>query len=175
MMNIGNMAFTEEDYYQVITDKTAVLMEAACRGGAILGALDRDKEDSLALFGFNLGIAFQMTDDVIDYRSDTDVMGKRTCKDIEEGKLTLPMILALKKADQEERTRIESMIDAGRVENGDVAWLRGFLERRGGLDETLAKVNRHLVVAKAQLDVFPGSEEKDALLRLADRILMRTY
>ena len=85
MMNIGNLDVTEEDYLQIIIDKTAVLMETACRGGAILGGLNSEKEEALAQFGFNLGIAFQMTDDVIDYRSDTETMGKNPGKDLEGG------------------------------------------------------------------------------------------
>jgi octaprenyl-diphosphate synthase len=107
MANIGNLDLTEADYLQVITDKTAVLMEAACRGGAILGGFEPNKEEALAQFGLNLGIAFQMTDDVIDYRSDVQTMGKPQCKDIQEGKLTLPLIAALRNATASERKRVE--------------------------------------------------------------------
>ncbi len=105
MMRIGKMEVTEADYMQIITDKTAVLMESACRGGAILGGLEAHQEEALAQFGFNLGLAFQMTDDVIDYESDVEIMGKTPGKDLQEGKLTLPMIFALAKADQAEKSR----------------------------------------------------------------------
>jgi octaprenyl-diphosphate synthase len=175
MMNIGNMNITEEDYIQVITDKTAVLMETACRGGAILGGLDTNKEEALALFGFNLGIAFQMTDDVIDYRSDKETMGKTPGKDIEEGKLTLPLIAALKAADKAERSRIRQMLDDGRLSEEDLEWVKDFLNRRGGIEYTLVKSRGFLHRAKECLDIFPASEEKLALMKLADRILHRTY
>lgn len=175
MMNIGNMNIREEEYLQIVIDKTAVLMEAACRGGAILGGLDRQHEDALAAFGFNLGIAFQMTDDVIDYISDKAVMGKDPGKDLEEGKLTLPMICALKHADAGERSRIEALVRGGRLSEGDLAWVRDFLHRRGGIDETLERGRDYLRLAEDHLAIFPDSEEKRALMRLADRVLRRTY
>ncbi|MGC8658688.1 MAG: polyprenyl synthetase family protein [Desulfomonilaceae bacterium] len=175
MMNIGNMDFTEEDYLQVIADKTAVLMEAACRGGSILGGLDPDKEDALACFGFNLGVAFQMTDDVIDYRSDKETMGKNPGKDLEEGKLTLPLIAALKKADAKERAKVQRLISEKTVTMEDLAWVRGFLERREGIVNTLVRSREYLEKATQSLSIFPDSEEKRALMKLADRILDRTY
>ena len=175
MMNIKNIDMTEDQYMQVIEDKTAVLMEAACRGGAILGALDREKEDALAGFGFNLGVAFQMTDDVIDYRSDREVMGKNPGKDLEEGKLTLPLITALKKADKAERERILSLLKVGRLQDGDLQWVRDFLDRRGGISQTLERSRHYLERAADHLRPFAESDEKRALLSLAEKILQRTY
>jgi len=175
MANIGNMDFSEDDYLQVITDKTAVLMEAACRGGAVLGGLNSDREEGLARFGFNLGIAFQMTDDVIDYRSDKDVMGKNPGKDLEEGKLTLPLIYALKTAEASERDRVQQIIDRRHVADSDLQWARQFLHLRGGIEKTLEKSRDYLHKAKGRLAVFPESEEKAALIKLADKILHRTY
>ena len=175
MMNIGNIEMAEEDYIRIITDKTAVLMEAACRGGAILGGLDAEREEALADFGFNLGIAFQMTDDVIDYRSDVETMGKEPGKDLEEGKLTLPLIIALRKADEVEKKRITTMIKEKRLTTGDLEWMRGFLEKRGGIEETLKKSRYYINKAIGRLDIFPLSEEKTALMKLAEKILHRTY
>lgn len=175
MMNIGNMNFTEADYLQVIADKTAVLMEAACRGGSILGGLDSIQEDALAQFGFNLGVAFQMTDDVIDYRSDKETMGKNPGKDMEEGKLTLPMIAALKRATVDEKTKVKAMISTGVVTNEDLEWVREFLNRRDGISETLLKSREYLTNAVECLAMFPDSYEKRGLIRLSDKILHRTY
>jgi len=175
MMNIGNIRLSEKEYIQVITDKTAVLMEAACRGGAILGGLGGEEEEALAQFGFNLGIAFQMTDDVIDYRSDKETMGKIPGKDLEEGKLTLPLICALNEASSEERTRVESIVTQKQCSDGDLVWVRAFLETRGGIEETLRKSRGYLTIATDQLEIFSDSEEKRALMALADRILCRTY
>lgn len=175
MMNIGNMDLTEDDYVRVVTDKTAVLMEAACRGGAVLGGLNSDYEEALAQYGFNLGIAFQMTDDVIDYRSSKETMGKNPGKDLEEGKLTLPVIRALKNAEDQDKARVASMVREKRVSSEDLAWVREFLDRCGGIEETLDTSRAYLRTATRHLDIFPDSEEKQALMKLADKILHRTY
>lgn len=175
MMNIGNMDLSEKNYFQVISDKTAVLMEAACRGGAILGNLGSDREEALASFGFNLGMAFQMTDDVIDYRSDKQTMGKNPGKDIEEGKLTLPLILGLKRASEQERATIKQMIESKTVSVNELNWLRDFLERTNGISDSLEIARKHLNEAVCKLELFEQSEEKSALIKLSDRILHRTY
>jgi octaprenyl-diphosphate synthase len=174
MTNIGNLELDEEDYLRVISDKTAVLMEAACRGGAILGNLDHEKEEAIAAFGFDLGVAFQMTDDVIDYRSDKETMGKDPGKDLEEGKLTLPLIAALKTADKDERGRIQDMMRKP-VGPEDLQWVRDFLNRRGGIDYTLQRSRFYLNRAGDYLRIFDDCPEKAALGALADRILHRTY
>jgi octaprenyl-diphosphate synthase len=175
MMHIGNMGLTQDDYLKIIVNKTAVLMEAACRGGATLGGLDAEREEALASFGFNLGIAFQMTDDVIDYRSDTETMGKTAGKDFTEAKLTLPLICALKRADETERERVALMMKERSLSSQDLAWVRDFLERRSGITEALEISRSYLDEAVAALHVFPDSEEKAALMKLADKILHRTY
>lgn len=174
MSHIGDVNLSEEDYLRVIADKTAVLMETACRGGAILGNLSPREEDALASFGFSLGMAFQITDDVIDYRSDEKTMGKAPGMDLLEGKLTLPLIAALKRADDAERSRIAGIIHERRLKDGDFDWVKGFLDRRGGLQEALDKGRGFLDTAKEQLDLFADSYEKDALLTIAQRILHRT-
>lgn len=175
MANIGNIDFSEDDYVQVITDKTAVLMETACRCGSILGKLDSGKEDALAGFGFNLGIAFQMTDDLIDYRSTRETMGKNPGKDLEEGKLTLPLITALKRANQDEKKTVKKIISGGSVSPENFIWVREFIDRRNGVTETLARSRQYLGKAVDCLSIFPDSEEKTALNKIADRILNRTY
>ena len=174
MMNIGNLHVTRADYLQIIADKTAILMETSCRGGAILGGLDAEREEALARFGFNLGMAFQMTDDVIDYQSDKLTMGKTPGKDLEEGKLTLPLILALEKADESEKSRIGKIISEKRLCDGDFGWVRDFLHRREGIRNTLEESQTFLRDGADQLALFPDSEEKAALMGLAERILHRT-
>uniref|UniRef100_A0A7C4ARD5 Polyprenyl synthetase family protein n=1 Tax=Desulfomonile tiedjei TaxID=2358 RepID=A0A7C4ARD5_9BACT len=175
MMNIGNVALTEQDYMNIITDKTAVLMEAACRGGAILGGLSPELEEALSNFGFSLGIAFQMTDDVLDYRSEQAIMGKTPGKDLEEGKLTLPLIIALKRCNTEEKSAVHRIIASRSVNDDDFAWIKELIGRYGGIEETLEKSRSHLEKAVRFLDIVPDSEEKAALVRLADKVLHRTY
>jgi octaprenyl-diphosphate synthase len=174
MMRIGKMDVSEADYMQIITDKTAVLMETACRGGAILGSLPPEQEESLAQFGFNLGRAFQMTDDIIDYESDVKTMGKTPGIDLQEGKLTLPIISALTKATQAEKARVQGILDNG-LRDGDFEWVRELLKQRGGIEDTVMKARSCLSTATSQLRAFPDSEEKQALTKLAESILHRTY
>jgi octaprenyl-diphosphate synthase len=173
MMNIGNLEVSREDYLRIVADKTAVLMETACRGGAILGGLDSEKEEALAQFGFNLGMAFQMTDDVIDYQSDKATMGKTPGKDLEEGKLTLPLIIALSRADEAERSRVAGIIREQQLNGGDFDWVRDLLHRRGGIQETLEQSRAFLSKATGRLAQFPDSQEKQALAGLAERVLHR--
>jgi len=175
MMRIGKIDVTEEEYTQIIIDKTAVLMEAACRGGAILGRLDPEREEALAQFGFNLGIAFQITDDVIDYESDKQTMGKNPGKDLQEGKLTLPLILALREADASEKARVQSILTNGGFDEAGFQWVRDFLHAKGGIQCTLDKSRSYLDKATNHLSLFPDSEEKMGLMKLAQSILHRTY
>lgn len=163
MSHIGNIHLSEEDYLRIIADKTAILMETACRGGAILGNLSPDHEEALASFGYGLGMAFQITDDVIDYRSDAKTMGKQPGMDLLEGKLTLPLISALKKADDAEKERVALIIGERRLEDGDFDWVKSFLERRGGIQEALSKAREYLSAAVEELRIFPDSFEKKRL------------
>jgi octaprenyl-diphosphate synthase len=102
-------------------------------------------------------------------------MGKNPGKDLEEGKLTLPMIAALKRATVDEKTKVKAMISAGVVTNEDLEWVREFLNRRNGISETLLKSREYLSNAVECLAMFPDSYEKRALIRLSDKILHRTY
>jgi len=175
MCNIGNLEMSENDYLRVVTDKTAVLMEAACRGGAILGGLEPPEEEALAGVGLILGIAFQMTDDVIDYLSDKETMGKTPGRDLQEGKLTLPLIRALKEADETEKRRVRKMISDCQFDEGEFGWIRDFIERRGGIGKTLQTSGEYVQKAMQHLEIFPDSEEKTSLMLLSDRVLHRSY
>ena len=116
-----------------------------------------------------------MTDDVIDYKSDRLTMGKAPGKDLEEGKLTLPLIMALEKASDGEKTYVANIVREKRLTDGDLDWVRDFLDKRRGIEKTLEKSRDYLGKAVELLAVFPQSEEKMALTKLADKILRRTY
>ena len=98
LMNKQRLDLSEKEYMEIIKCKTAVLFRGACRTGALVAGASRDKKDALSLYGMNLGIAFQMADDLLDYTADSKLLGKKTGADIREGKLTLPVIYALKQA-----------------------------------------------------------------------------
>ena len=110
LVKMGNPEIAEEDYYYVVMNKTAVLISAACQIGAILGKASLEKEKALADFGFNLGIAFQLMDDTLDYVSEEATLGKAIGKDLNEGKITLPLIHTLQTCSKGEREQLTQII-----------------------------------------------------------------
>ncbi len=168
----GDPGITEDEYMAIISAKTAALISAACRIGAILGSLPEEKECALATYGKNVGMAFQMTDDILDYVADEGSLGKRLGKDLREGKITLPLILLLKTADASEREAVRQIVQSGFTKTGLKRILRLF-ERYGTIGQSLERARQLIESAKDQLAVFPDSPAKYALSRIADYSLSR--
>jgi len=110
---IGDLEIKEEEYFEIISAKTGALISAACRLGAILCGLSKKEENALAGFGMKTGIVFQMADDILDYTADENDLGKKLCKDLEEGKITLPILYILTKADEDETLEIKNIHQRG--------------------------------------------------------------
>ncbi len=163
----------EEEYYEVIASKTAVLLSAACEIGALLGGVEHEKRIALRDFGFHMGMAFQLTDDLLDYTSTDRTLGKDTGRDLKEGKVTLPLIHALKTATRTERESIEENLTKLHTTNEDFLKVKSIIEKYGGLDYTARISKEHIDTAKTLLDVFPASQYKKALVDLADHVLAR--
>jgi octaprenyl-diphosphate synthase len=164
---------TEDQYFDVITNKTAVLFSAACEMGAILGASGAADRENLRRFGHHLGLAFQLIDDVLDYTSRDDVLGKHVGTDLEEGKVTLPLIHALRSATHNERTRIASLLQKPKVSARDFAGTKKIIERYGGLEYTLASAKNHTARAMERLEAFTPSPYREALMTLTSYIVER--
>ena len=173
IVKTADVETTEKDYYEIIGNKTAVLFGAACEIGAILGDRSGKERKALWNFGYNLGIAFQLMDDVLDYTSYNDVLGKRVGTDLKEGKLTLPLIYVLKNAGDKDKAYIEKVFARQRITQRDFDRVRSIIEKNGGITYTLEATENHLQQAKKHLDVFPPSRYKNALLELADYMLKR--
>ncbi len=169
----GDLALTEGEYREVIRRKTAVLFEGACRSAALLAGAPSDQTEALARYGANLGLAFQMADDLIDYTSDTAVLGKQAGADLREGKLTLPVIAALQAADPEDRRRMAAIIQNPDFTAEDFEALKAMLDRHGGLAYTRAKARAHVRTAKEALAFFTPSPTTEILNDLADFTLQR--
>jgi len=165
LMQMGDPDLGVEDYYQVISDKTACLFAASARLGGVLGELDAAACESLADFGLYLGQAFQIVDDVLDYRADGDDLGKNAGDDLAEGKVTLPLILALQAAHSDERALIREIVEAGGSERIDE--VRRIMERTGALDQAMGQAEELARKATRALSVLAESEEKSALKFLA--------
>ncbi len=168
-----DLTLSEEEYFEIIRRKTAVLMQGACQIGAIIADADKSEEKALAGYGFHLGMAFQMADDLLDYVSDTNSLGKTVGADLREGKLTLPVIYALKRALPEDRAFIENLICDKHFSFTDFERLKEMLNSYGGLTYTEQQAANHVEKAKSALTVFNESSSKETLYMIADYALYR--
>ncbi|MBL7180518.1 MAG: polyprenyl synthetase family protein [Pseudomonadota bacterium] len=173
LMRKGHLDLTEAEYMDIIRRKTAVLFQGACRVSALIAEASKEKEAALAKYGFNLGIAFQMIDDLLDYTLDTHVLGKVVGADLKEGKLTLPVIYALRAADAKDRRLMEKIITDKDFSVHDFKTLIGLLHKYGGITYTQNLAADYGQNAKGALAVFEGSTTKEILMMLADYTLVR--
>jgi octaprenyl-diphosphate synthase len=173
LLNIGNADVDEAAYLAVIERKTAVLFAAATELGGILGGLPETQIAALREYGMQLGYAFQIADDLLDYVSDADTLGKNIGDDLAEGKPTLPLIYALESADDEQKRSLRHAIEHGGLDSLDriIAAIRD----SGALDRTHQRAVFHADAARHSLDGLPDSEHRDALLALADYAVERTH
>lgn len=170
----GNMSITKEDYFDIIKRKTAVLIEGACRTGARIAKAEEEKVKRLGEYGYHLGMAFQMADDLLDYLSDSKALGKMPGADLREGKLTLPLIHTISLCNEMERTLIEKEIEKGlSAIEPDFDLVVSLVEQYGGLSYTQEIAETHVKKAKNILSGFGESKETDILYMLADYSLSR--
>ena len=173
LMRKGDVRLTEDEYMEVIRRKTAVLFEAACQVSAIIADAPEEKEKSLARYGYNLGIAFQMADDLFDYTLQSSELGKEVGADLREGKLTLPVIYALKQAQPADRDRMISIIQNEDFAVEDFNTLVNLLDKYGGIDYTQNAAAGYIKTAKAALTGFDPSPTRETMLDIADYALAR--
>jgi len=163
----------EEEYLEVIRRKTAMLFEAACRVSAIIADAPHESEKALAEYGYNLGIAFQMADDLFDYTLTTSDFGKEVGADLREGKLTLPVIYALKKATADDKELMTKIIQDQDFSIEDFKTLNELLDKHGGLAYTHKVAAAYVDKAKQALAIFESSQPKDIMMDIADYALAR--
>jgi len=173
LLNIGNADVNEAAYLAVIERKTAVLFAAATELGGILGGLPENQIAALREYGMQLGYAFQIADDLLDYVSDADTLGKNIGDDLAEGKPTLPVIYALEKSSPEQAQSLRHAIEQGGLDSLDriIAAIRD----SGALERTHERAVFHSDAACAALQVLPDSAHRDALLTLAAYAVERTH
>ncbi len=171
----ADLAMTADDHLDIIRRKTAHLFSACMRIGAILGDVGNEREEAIASYGLNLGICFQMIDDLLDFTADEKVLGKPVANDLREGKLTLPAIFVMQRAGKRGVEMISSVVqDRGfqRVSSDDVARLA---RECGALDEARALAEEYAAAARADLLAFDRSPYREALAALPDFILARDH
>jgi octaprenyl-diphosphate synthase len=163
LITANDTATSEEAYLAVIEAKTAVLFAAASRVGAVLAQRPEDEELALERFGRNLGVAFQLVDDMLDFSARETELGKNVGDDFRDGKMTLPIVIAFARGDAEERAFWRRTLEDSEQRDGDLERAVRILERRGALAETLARARAYAGAAIDALGRFPDSPLRRAL------------
>jgi octaprenyl-diphosphate synthase len=167
---------TDEDHYlEIISAKTAALFAAACRVSPVVAEASEDAEVALECFGRNLGIAFQLSDDVIDYASDSATMGKGVGDDFRDGKMTLPVILAYARGSADDRAFWRSAIGGERISDNDLACAIGLLRDTDALADTIERARQYGRRAIDALAIFPAGKAKSAMVEAAEFAVARAY
>jgi len=173
LISTCDLDIDEASYLNVIENKTAILISAACRVGAILGNLEREQEEALAAYGMDLGIAFQLMDDALDYVADQDEFGKAKGHDLAEGKMTLPLIHALRQCTPAERQEVAGIVEAEELDDAALARVTALIQRYQGIEYTRKRAADMVARAKSRLAAFASGRERDALDSVADYVLSR--
>ena len=165
LMQMGNADLDTADYFQVISDKTACLFAASARLGGILAEQTDPVCEALADYGLLLGQAFQIVDDVLDYQADDETLGKSLGDDLAEGKVTLPLILAMQRCSDDERATLRDMIAGGGSDS--LATVQAIMQQTDALSSALMEARRLADTARERLAVLPDSPERGSLEILA--------
>jgi len=171
----GQIETPEERYLEIIHAKTAALFAAACRIAAVVAERDDSVEETLDAYGRNLGIAFQLIDDAIDYASDGATMGKDAGDDFRDGKVTLPVILAHARGSDADRQFWRDAMEGRRVSDEDLAHAKRLLSATGAIDDTLGRARTYGQRAIDALGRFPASVAKAALVEAVEFAIARAY
>jgi octaprenyl-diphosphate synthase len=175
LMTSNDMTTDEEAYLRVISDKTAELFAAASRIGAVLGERSDDEENALDIYGRNLGVAFQLIDDMLDYSAREAELGKSVGDDFRDGKITLPVVLAYRAGSETERAFWRRTLEDQEMRDGDLARAIELMNRHGCLYATWDRAAHYGELARRALAPFNDGPEKHALLEAIDFCLARGH
>jgi octaprenyl-diphosphate synthase len=170
-----NMATTEDEYLAIVYAKTASLFAAAAEVGPVLALRDRGERAAFRSYGTNLGIAFQLVDDVLDYDGDSADLGKDIGDDFREGKITLPVVLSYRRGSDDDRAFWRRVMEQNDRRDGDLERAIALLRRHNALADTIARARHFGAVARDALAPFPDSEHKAALLAVVDFCIERAH
>jgi len=172
---IGKIEVSEADYMELVDRKTASLFQACARLGALTGGADEATEARLGEFAWNLGIAFQLVDDVLDFTSNEKVLGKPVGSDLREGKVTLPLIYALEHASSEERLQVEAVLKDGNYERVPFTKILRMIERHRGFERVSERAQAFTDKARAIVSEFPESRYQRAMTALTELVTDRDH
>ncbi len=172
---IGKIGVSEADYMELVDRKTASLFSACAQLGAIMGGADEATESRLGEFAWNLGIAFQLVDDVLDFTAHEKVLGKPVGSDLREGKVTLPLIYALERATPEELQLVADVLADGSYERAPFDKIRCIIERHQGFERVRERAQSFTDKARAIIHEFPESPYQRALAAVTDLVTDRDH
>ena len=175
LATVNDTTTSEEAYLEVVTAKTAALFSAACLIGAVLGERPRVEEEALEIYGKNVGIAYQLVDDVLDYSARQVALGKTVGDDFREGKITLPVVLAFRRGDSDERAFWKRTLERGAVRPGDFEHAVALMERHGSLRDTITRAGHYGAMARDALGIFADREAKRTLDGVIDFCIERGH
>jgi len=164
---------TEADYLRIISQKTASFISACCRIGALLGGLPAGQVDALTQYGMDIGVAFQISDDSLDFVANQDRLGKAIGADLREGKRTLPLIAMLARVTPAEAERVKGLLKRQALGAEEVDEIRRYVVEHEGVEYAMAQAHEYARAAKAALTVFAPSEERETLALIADFVVDR--
>ncbi len=170
-----NTATTEDEYLAVIRGKTAELFAAACEVGPVIAERPKAEQAAARAYGMNLGIAFQLVDDALDYGGKAQKLGKNTGDDFREGKITLPVVLAFRRGSEAERAFWKKTLVEGTIAEGDLDTAIGLMTKHGALADTIERASHYGDMANDALALFPDSTLKDALKQAVEFCIARAH
>lgn len=174
LVHKGDVTLDEEIYLDVIRCKTAVLFQGACRTGALIAAAEPAQADAMDAYGYHLGMAFQMADDLLDYTQNTADLGKAAGADLREGKLTLPVIRTLSQAKASDRAWIEALIRNPDFSTGEFKRLLALMGEYGGIDYTRRRAEAYIGKANEALSGFQAGAHREVLHDIAEYAWLRS-
>lgn len=169
----GNVDLLEEAYLQVIKFKTASLVSATCKLGAIVSEMEPYHQEGLGQFGLHLGTAYQIIDDTLDYIAEGSLFGKELCKDLKAGEITLPLLHTFSKCKQEEKEWIRNVFKAKGLSKNEVQHIVGLIKQYHSIEYCLDKARGEVEFAKKILERYPDSAHRQALYLIADYAISR--
>ena len=178
VMQLGaakNTATTEDEYLSVIRAKTAELFAAACEVGPVLTNRPKAEHAACRSFGMNLGIAFQLVDDALDYGGKSAKLGKNVGDDFREGKITLPVVLSFRRGSETERAFWSRTLEHGEITDSDLETALGLMMKHRALEDTIGRAQHYGAIARDALALFPASEMKQAIEETVEFCTARTH
>ena len=170
-----NTETTEDEYLAVIRAKTAELFAAACEVGPVLAGRPKAEAAACRSFGMNLGIAFQLVDDALDYGGKSAKLGKNVGDDFREGKITLPVVLSFRRGSESERAFWNRALEKGEITDADLDTAVGLMIKHRALEDTVERARHYGAMARDALALFPASDMKQALEEAVEFCIARTH